>query len=124
MVHASDSELYAIEAKILPDEYKLQYRKLGSLPRTTSGWAESTWAVEDRNDGVGERLNVAFGLSNAPPVLLSYPVCKAGEWEESPLTSLEEISETDLDDILEAIEVSERMLDSLRPDHVDTAQEI
>eukprot|EP01099_Mayorella_cantabrigiensis_P006623 TRINITY_DN5579_c0_g1_i1.p1 TRINITY_DN5579_c0_g1~~TRINITY_DN5579_c0_g1_i1.p1 ORF type:complete len:342 (+),score=5.86 TRINITY_DN5579_c0_g1_i1:75-1100(+) len=124
MIHASDSELYAIETKILPDEYALQYRKLGSLPRTTSGWAESSWAVEDRNDGVGERFNVAFGLSNAPPVVLSYLVRDAGEWEENPLTALEDISETALDDILEAIEVSERMLASLRLDQINIRHEI
>lgn len=91
MVHASQSQLHAVEAKILPDEYTLQYRTLGSLPRTTSDWAESSWAVEDRGDATGERFNVAFGLSNAPPVLLSYPVSGAGEWEESPLVELEEL---------------------------------
>jgi hypothetical protein len=92
MVHASKSQLHAIEAKILPDECVLQHRTLGSLPRTTSDWAESSWAVEDRGDATGERVNIAFGLSNAPPVLLSYPVSGAGDWEESPLVELEEPS--------------------------------
>jgi hypothetical protein len=82
MVHISESGLYAVEAKILPRAGKLVYRTLGSLPKTSSGWAESSWAVEHGGDARGERLNVAFGLSNAPPVVLSYPMCEAGEWVE------------------------------------------
>lgn len=85
MIHASQTELYAVEAVVLPEKGKMRCRKLGSLPRTTSCWTESSWAFQEISGSAGTRINVAFGLSNAPPVLLSYPVCETEEWLETDL---------------------------------------